>query len=499
MLKLFLFSMLTYTLYSSTLYLTTSSNPSRINPLLATDSASGEIANWIFNGLVKYDKNGNIVGDLAQSFKFRDNKTLIFKLRTNVLWHDKKPFSAKDVLFTYQLLKSKKIVSPYSNDFRLVEKLILIDDYTIEVHYSVPYFKALNIWMMGILPKHILENEPNLMTSSFNRNPIGTGSYRLKSMELSKAIILEANEDYFLHKPSIQTIHYSVIPDSSSRYMQVRALKSDIGDLSPLQYKRELSQKLLSYYQVVEKIAQSYTYLGFNLRDKKFKNKKTREAIALAINKKEIVDILFFGHGKPCYGPFLPDGFAYNKKYEKNIFDPLKSKKLLEELGFTTQKPLEFELITNSNNSLRLYAAQIIQYQLLKVGIKMSIRSMEWQAFLNMVVFPRKFEAVLLGWSLSLMPDAYSIWHSDGDTVGGYNFVGYHNDKVDKLIKEAQTVIKKEKLANMYKNIFANIVDDKPYIFLYIPNSITLINKKIMPIEPSLVGIMHNQIDWIKP
>ena len=112
---------------------------------------------------------------------------------------------------------------------------------------------------------------------------------------------------------------------------------------------------------------------------------------------------------------------------------------------------------------------------------------------------PKKFEAVVLGWGLSLTPDAYSIWHSDGAKKGGFNFVSYKNTKVDTLIKKAETTIDTQKLSSYYKEIFKLIVLDNPYVFLYIPNSITAVNKSIKNVSPSIIGIMHNEIDWIKP
>ena len=154
--------------------------------------------------------------------------------------------------------------------------------------------------------------------------------------------------------------------------------------------------------------------------------------------------------------------------------------------------------MTNTGNNTRIYAAQIIQHQLRKVGIEMKIRTMEWQAFLNTVVMPHNFEAVLMGWSLSLIPDAYSIWHSDGDRKGGFNFIGYHNAEVDRLIVESEKIVDPEKFAQNYRRLFEMIVNDYPYIFLYIPNSITAVNRKIEGIEPSIVGIDHNEIDWVK-
>jgi len=204
---------------ASTLHLALSANPARLNPLLATDSASGEITSFLFNGLVKYDKyQKEIVPDLARSFYFKDNKTIIFKLRKDVKWHDGAPFNADDVLFTYKILRSPKIASPYSSSFRFVQSVRKLDDYTVMVVYKQPYFKALETWMMGIIPKHILQNEKNIMNAHFNTHPVGTGPYRLERLEFSKDIILRANDDYFEHKPYIERISFHVIPDSMTRF-----------------------------------------------------------------------------------------------------------------------------------------------------------------------------------------------------------------------------------------------------------------------------------------
>ena len=128
----------------------------------------------------------------------------------------------------------------------------------------------------------------------------------------------------------------------------------------------------------------------------------------------------------------------------------------------------------------------------------MKLRIMEWQAFLNTVVLPRNFDAVLMGWSLGLKPDAYTIWHSESSRKGGFNFVGYENNEVDRLIKEAEKVVDQEKFDSLYREIFAKIVADNPYLFLVIPNEITVVNKEITPVSTSIIGVMHNAIDWIK-
>ena len=497
--KLFLLLVFSLVLNASTLQLTTATNPARLNPILATDSSSSEIAGFLFNGLVKYDKDSStIIGDLAEKFYFKDNVTLVFNLRKNVKWHDGAEFSAKDVLFTYQTLMSDKIASPYSANFRFVKTVNIVDKYTVEVIYKQAYFKALDTWMMGILPEHLLKDEDNLMSAKFNTAPIGTGPYKLEQLEHSKNIILAAFDDYFEGRPKIDKISFHVIADPMTRFLMLKSQATDIGNLEPMDYERQLHKDFFSKFNIYEEITHSYTYLGFNLRLKKFQDPRVRKALSLAIDRQEIVDILFLKHAKVCTGPFLPGTAAFNEKVKAPTQDIKKAIALLEEAGYNASNPFTFEISTSNSSSIRPYAAQILQHQLKKVGVVVKLRVMEWQAFLNMVVFPHKFDSVLLGWSLSSTPDPYMFWHTDNDKQGGFNLIGYNNPKMDKMIEESQSMIDRKRLGKTWKEMFQIIADDNPYLFLYIPNSITAVNKEIKNVEPSLSGIWHNYIQWEK-
>ncbi|UCN00038.1 peptide-binding protein [Sulfurimonas sp. SWIR-19] len=498
----FLFFSLSFflgTLNGATLHLATSSNPSRLNPVLATDSSSSEISSFIFNGLVKYDKDSKeIIGDLAEKFYFKDRQTLVFELKKNVLWHDGKKFTAKDVLFTYKTLLSDKIVSPYSSDFRFVKSVRIINDYKIEVRYTKPYFKALETWMMGILPEHILKNEKNLMNASFNTHPTGTGPYRLTRLEYSKNIELSAFDAYFEGRPKIDTVSFHVIGDAMTRFLMLKSGQLDIGSVEPFVYERQLTQKFFENFNIYEKITLSYTYLGFNLRKKKFQNPKIRRALSLAIDRQELIDILFLKHAKVCTGPFLPGTIAFNPDVKAPTQNIQEAKRLLKEAGYDANHPFTFEIATSNASSIRPYAAEILQYQLKKAGVIVKLRVMEWQAFLNMVVFPHKFDTVLLGWGLSPTPDPYMFWHSKSDKPGGFNLVGYHNSEIDAMIEKSQATIERKKLGRLWRKMFKIIADDNPYLFLYIPNAITAVNKKIKHIKPAQSGIWHNYIQWEK-
>jgi len=484
--------------YSSTLNLSLSSNPSRINPVISSDTSSSEIESWLFNGLFKYDKDGNVVTDLASSYRFIDDVTLEIKLKKNVKWHDGKKFTSQDVLYTYNLIHNPKIYTPLTTNYKKVLSLNVIDDYTVVIKYKEAYFKALEIWMVSIIPKHIFKNEKDVMTSKFNKKPIGTGPYKLKELKMSQDIVLEVNKNYFGVIPKIEKIRYKFVPDITTSFYMLKQKQIDIGTLTPIQIDRQLNKNFHENFNIFEKQSFTYGYLGFNLKNKKFQDKRVREAISFAINRQEIIDILYFGHAKICHGPFLPGTFAFNENVSSSFQNISKAKKILKSLGYDINNPFEFEVITNANNKARINIAQIMQYQLAKAGIKMKIRVMEWQAFLNTVLHPRKFESIILGWSLALMPDARSIWHSTSDKKGGFNFVGYSNKTVDSLIEKGEVTVDREKLSVIYKQIFQEIASDLPYLFLYIPNSIKAVNKSIQNVKPALIGIRHNEEEWIK-
>ncbi len=483
-------------LKSNTLNLSISSSPSRINPILATDSASSTISSEVFSSLFKYDKDGNVICDMAKSYKFITPKVLRIKLKENILWHDNVQFKSDDVVFTFKTINSPNIFTPLTTTFEKIESVKKINDFEIEVVYKEPYFQALHIWMTGILPSHILKNEKDLMTSKFNKHPIGTGPYKLKTFENSADIVLEANKNYYEGEPKIKTLRYKFVPDETTSFNLLKSKKLHIDGLTPLQVDRQLSSDFYKNFSIFENQSFSFTYLGFNLKNKKWQNKKLREALSLAIDKQEIIDILFFKHGVVCNGPFLPRTFAFNSEIKEIKQNQTKAKELLKSLGFDEKNRFSFTVHTNASNPTRLNTALILQHQFKKINIDMKIKVLEWQAFLNTVVMPKKFDAVLLGWGMSLMPDARAIWHSKSDTKGGFNLVGYQNEKVDRNIELSEKTTDMEMLKKLYKEMFYEITKDLPYLFLYIPNSITAVSKDVKNVSNSLIGIEHNKNQW---
>ncbi|MFA5976234.1 MAG: ABC transporter substrate-binding protein, partial [Elusimicrobiota bacterium] len=206
---------------------------STLNPVLISDSASGDIAGLVFNGLVKYDKDINLVGDLAKSCDVkRGGLEIVFHLREGVRWHDGLPFTAEDVLFTYQKLRDPKVHTPYSSDFEDIESVTAPDPFTVRVLYRKPFAPGLASWGMGIVPKHIFETG-DFNSHPANRAPIGTGPYRFKEWKPAQYILLEVNPDYFEGRPFIQRYVYRIIPDQSVEFLEMRNQSIDALTLTP--------------------------------------------------------------------------------------------------------------------------------------------------------------------------------------------------------------------------------------------------------------------------
>ncbi len=477
-----------------------------LNPLLASDSASGDINGHLFNGLVKYDKDIKLTGDLAERWTISaDGLVITFFLRTNVLWHDGTPFTAEDVKFTYEKLIDPGVKTPYGSDYLLVKNLTVIDPYTLRVTYREPFAPALESWGMGIIPKHIFA-KGDFNSNPANRAPIGTGPYRFKEWKTDEKIVLEANPRYFEGAPYIKRYVYRIIPDQAVQFLELRQQTVDEMGLTPDQW--GAYPEFFLRYQKFRYPAFMYSYLGFNLTNPLFKEKKFRQAIAHGVNKKEIIDSVLLGMGTSATGPFPPKSWAYNPAVKDYEHDPRKARALLAELGWQTGKdgllykdgkPLEFTIITNQGNKLRSLAAEIIQSQLRQVGMKVNIRIIEWSSFVHQFIDKRDFEAVILGWNLSRDPDQYSIWHSSQKGEGKYNFVSYANPEVDRLLEKGRRTFDQTERQLIYQRVHEIIADDLPYLFLYNPESLPVIHKRFHGPEVAPLGLGWNFYKWWVP
>ncbi len=483
--------------------------PSTLIPLLASDTSSRAVASQVYNGLVKYDKELKLVGDLAASWDVSsDGLTITFHLRHGVKWHDGREFTARDVLYTHKVTVDPKTPTAYAEDFKQVKSIAAVDPYTVRVTYDKPFAPALASWGMEILPAHLLDGK-EITKSELARHPIGTGPYRFKEWLAGQRLVLEANDDYFEGRPYIDRYVFRIIPDTATMYMELKAGGVDMMGLTPVQYQRQTTGRdFLTRFAKYRYPASSYVYLGYNLRNPLFADKRVRQAITSAINKDEIVQGALLGMGQVAHGPFKPGTWPYNPAVKDFGYDPGRALALLAAAGWQKNsdgiltkggKPFQFTILTNQGNDLRLKTAQIIQFRLKKLGIDVKIRVVEWASFLKNFIDKGNFEAIVMGWTIPPDPDLFDVWHSSKTGPKELNFVGFKNQEVDRLIVEGRSTFDQEQRRRCYFRIQEILAEEQPYTFLYVPDALPVVQARFRGIEPAPAGIAYNFIRWYVP
>lgn len=511
--------------YGDTLVEGTIGEPSILIPMLAGDAASHNVASLVFNGLVKYDKDLSIIGDLAQSWDIsKDGLIITFHLRKGVKWTDGVEFTAEDVMFGYKTIIDEKTPTAYSEDYRQVKKAEALDKYTFRVTYKQPFAPALSSWgNLTILPKHLLEGK-DITKSELGRYPIGMGPFKFVKWTPGQEVLLESNPDYFEGRPYIDKYVYRVIPDPATMFLELKSGGIDWMGLTPIQYTKQTNTPYFEKnFRKYRYPAPVYTYMGFNLclrwdkasarcleKHPWFSDKRVRQAMAYAINKQEIVDGVLFGLGSPATGSYVPNTWAYNQNVKKYEYNPEMAKELLAEAGWRDTdrdgildkdgRPFEFTILTNQGNTVRINVATIIQWQLRMIGINVKVRTLEWSTFINEFIDKRRFEAIILGWSLGLDPDQYDIWHSSKMKEKEFNFVSYNNPEVDELLEKGRRTYNIEERKKAYFRIQEILADEVPYIFLYVPDATPIVHARFKGIEPApLIGMGYNVNKWYVP
>lgn len=493
--------------YGGRLILGSIGEPSNLIPYLSSDAPSHEAASYLYVAPLKYDKDLNVVPWAAETYSVEQGgRKLSFKLHEGIFWQDGVELTAADVEFTYKLMIAETTPTAYAEDFLMIKRFEKTGRYSFEVYYDEPYARALSTWMGAILPKHALEGE-DLLNTAYIRAPLSCGSYLLSDWLPGSRLEFRANPRYFMGEPYIDQIISRVIPDVSTMFLELKAGKLDMMNLSPHQYTRQTKgERWEEQYRKYKYPAFAYTYMGYNLKNPLFSDPRVRRAIAHAIDKKGIVHGVLMGLGEPTIGPYKPGTWAYNSEIKDYTYGPELAANLLAQAGWTQKnsdgilvkegKPFSFTLMTNQGNEQRIKIATIIQNQLESVGIEVRIRTVEWAAFIEKFINPRNFDAIIMGWTIAQDPDSYDVWHSSKIKGSGLNFISYSNSEVDALLTEGRHLLDPAKRRPIYWRIQEILHEEQPYLFLYVPYALPIIRSDVMGVEPAPAGITYNSDKW---
>jgi peptide/nickel transport system substrate-binding protein len=484
-------------------------------PNITSDAASHQIGSLIYSGLLKRDRDLQLVGDLADTWEFSKNCLgLTFHLRANATWQDGKPVTADDVLFTYETMIDPRTPTAYKEGFLAVKSATVLDPRTIRFEYGKPYAEALDTWEMWMLPKHLLApwaRQGKLREAPQNRSPVGSGPYRFQEWRSGEKIVLVANADYYAGRPYISRVVYRIIPSQATIFLELKAKGIDYASrLTAIQYQRQTDYPAFRQaYDKYRYAASAYTYFGFNLRDPRFADRRVRQAFAYAIDKRELIEGVLLGLGQEATGPYQPGTWAYNPKVRRYPHDPARARALLAAAGWRDTdgdglvdkdgRPFTFEILTNQGNDERKKVAELIQSSLREIGVGAEIRVVEWASFLNEYIKKRRFDAIVLGWSVGTDPDQYEIWHSSKMGPDELNHISYANPEVDRLLEKGRASCDRKERLPAYRRLQEVLAEDQPVVFLYFPDALPVVSSRVHGIVPGASGIGYNFPEWYVP
>ncbi|MFE5321103.1 glutathione ABC transporter substrate-binding protein [Paenibacillus sp. NPDC056579] len=445
-----------------------------LDPHNASDTHSISGARTMYEGLMGFDENMNVVPVLAASHKIsEDGLVYTFTLKENVKFHDGTDFNAEAVKVNLDRIRDEKNNLKLRKSFAKVTKVEAPDAKTVVITLSEPYNAFLNKMAMALMvsPKALKEQGENIA-----KNPVGTGSFKFKEWVQGDRLVVVKNESYWQKDlPKVDSITFKPVPENGSRIAMLKTGEADFIYPMPTEQVSEVQgQKDI----VVDKIDSTIVrYVTLNTMKKPFDDVKVRQAINYAINKEAYIKVVKSGLGSKLDSTMSSKTQYYSKQTGYD-YDVEKAKKLLAEAGYPTGFSAE---IWGENDSETMKGMQFIQQQLALVGIKLEVKSMEGGTLsqqINSAKTPQ--EAKIQMWYVSWSP---SSGDADGATRGlfssemfppaGSNTAYYKNANVDKWIADANKSIDPKQAKTIYADIQKTIWEDAPWAFMGVDQVIT--------------------------
>jgi len=500
--------------------------PRYLNPVLSGASDTDrDISYLIYSSLMKYDNNGQLISDLIDKYDILDDgKTYRIEIKRNIKWHDSKPLTTDDILFTIDVIQNADYKSPLRINWLGVETE-KIDDFIFQIKLKNPYSPFLHNLTFGILPKHIWKDisAANFPLDTHNLHPIGSGPYKIKNLSKDKktgaitSLKLEAYAKYHFHRPNIKVIEFKFYKSESAAIEAFNQKKVDAIGLSSTsiinQIKKNKSANLYSFN------LPRYFAIFFNQeKNKLLSDKNLRLALNYATNKKEIIKSVLDDNGLLIDSPIPSNLSVYNQNIKKYEFDLEKAKNLLSQNGWKdidedgirekefavdkkTKETIKLEIIITTTEKQELIdIAELLKKQWLEAGVKVNIETKEIFDLQQNYIKPREYEALLFGEVLSINPDPFAFWHSSQKKDNGLNLSLYTNKSVDKLLEEMRQDSNQNTRAEKFIKFQNLVVEDAPVIFLYSPLYFFAVDKNIKGINESLItsptGRFNNIDNW---
>lgn len=449
--------------------------PKSLDPQAVTAINDFRILMNLYDGLVRYkDGSLEVEPSLAESWTISEDGTeYTFELRDGVKFHDGTSFEASDVVFNFDRMLDEDHPYHHTGPFPLsfffsaIEDVVAVDDDTVKFKLNAPYAPFLSnlAYPTGLIvsPDAVKKHDKD-----FGRNPVGTGPFKFAEWESNAKVVVTANESYWEGKPALEAAVFRPITDGNTRVAEMLSGGLDMMVEIPPDSVAKFNG---DGYELAEQAGPHLWFLILNAKEGPFADKRVRQAVNYAIDKKTLVEDVLQGTAAIAAGPTPPAfSWAYNESLEPYPYNPEKAKELLKEAGFE-KATLTFYVTEGGSGMLDpVPMGTAIQADLAKVGLDVKIETYEWNTFLGKVNpgLEGKADMAEMAW-MTNDPDTlpYLALRTEAwPDKGGFNSGYYSNPEVDKLLDAARASTDQAERARLYKEMQEVVYDDAPWAFI---------------------------------
>jgi peptide/nickel transport system substrate-binding protein len=449
---------------------------------------------------------------LAESYWISaDGLTMRFKLRSNINFSDGTPVTVEDVLFSFNTIMTPGVdCAPLRGYFDKVKSCTKVDDRTIEFKMSDPYFLALGfVGGMMIIPEHVYKFQN---PDDYNRRGdllVGSGPYKVERWDRGQQLVLVRNDRYWGQRATFDRLIYKFIANEQAAFQAFEDGQVDRFEPSGDQYLQfsqdpDFMKKFQAYKYL--RVNSGWAFIGWNLRKPMFKDKETRRALSMLLDKQAMIDTLMKKMDAPQAGPFNPFSKQHDPAVLPIAYDPEGAKKLLAAAGWKAGPDgvlarngvrFEFDLTMGAGSPTMERVSNYIKNQYATAGIRMKITPWEFSV-MQTRIDDHNFDAMTMAWMGSgAEDDPYQIWDSASIKDKGSNYISWDNKESDQLIEEARQTLDETKRNEIWHKWERLIVDEEPYCFLWARYDRMFVNGRFRNTAPYKLDTIP--YDWYVP
>ena len=462
----------------------------RLNPILDLyNAADRDVDRLLYSGLIRFDARGMPQEDLIESMGIsRDGLFYNFSLRSDAVWHDGRPLTSEDVIFTIDLMRSEEL--PVPEDVRALWETVeveALDDHTLQFRLPEPYAPFLDYLTFGILPRHLLGDlsPAELVDAPFNLEPVGSGPYRFEQLSIEDGkitgLVLSAFDDYYTEPAFIETMIFRYFPDAGSALVAYRAGEiQGISQVSPEILPSALQEANLRIYTGRQP---QMTLILLNLDNPElpfFQEASIRRALLMGLNRQKMIDTMLDGQAILADGPIFPGSWAYYEGIERLSYDQEAAIELLKEAGYTVpasggtvrakeEQRLAFDLLFPEGEEYAALAEEI-RDDWARLGVEANLTPVPYNELVSAYLEPRTYQAALVDLDLARSPDPdpYPFWHQAQKT-GGQNYSSWDDHQASEYLEQARVIVDIAERTRLYRNFQVRFTSEMPALPLFYP------------------------------